>query len=67
MKTVIYNVAGLINSQSKTTLLSAIDKIQGVQEAEVDISRGKVEIQFDEPASRASIKTCIEETGFDVE
>lgn len=67
MKSVHYNVEGLANSQSKTKVLNALDKLEGVQKVAVDLARGTVEVEFNEPASDESIKRCIENTGYGIE
>lgn len=66
MKIVHYDVSGLANSESKTKLKNSLDKIEGVQEISVDINRGTVDVEFNEPATRQEIKICIENTGYDV-
>ncbi|ERK28324.1 MULTISPECIES: heavy-metal-associated domain-containing protein [Clostridium] len=66
MKKVHYDVSGLVNSESRTKLRNSLDKITGVQEVEVDINRGTVEVEFNEPATRQQIKICIENTGYDI-
>lgn len=67
MKKVHYDVSGLVNSQSRTKLRNSLDKIEGVQEVAVDIARGTVEVEFNEPATKEEIKVCIENTGYDIE
>jgi copper chaperone len=67
MQNVHYNVSGLANSQSKTKVLNGLDKLEGVQEVAVDLARGTIEVQFNEPASAEKIKQCIENTGYDIE
>jgi copper chaperone len=67
MKKAEYNVSGLVNSQSKTKLRNSLDKIKGVQEVAVDIGRGRVKIEYNEPATNDSIISCIEKTGYHVE
>ena len=42
MYTCHYQVKGLVNSESKTKLNNALDKIEGVQKTAVDIARGTV-------------------------
>ena len=64
MKTEHYNVSGLVNSESKTKLHNSLDKIEGVQKVAVDISRGTVEIEYNEPANVEAIKNCIQKTGY---
>jgi copper chaperone CopZ len=67
MKSVHYNVAGLANSQSKTKVLNALDKMEGVQKVAVDLARGTIEVEFNEPANDQTIRQCIENTGYGVE
>ncbi|MCM0649744.1 heavy-metal-associated domain-containing protein [Clostridium swellfunianum] len=67
MKNVHYNVSGLANAQSKTKVLNALDRLQGVQEVAVDLARGTVEVQYNEPASEQSIRQCIENTGYEIQ
>lgn len=67
MKTVHYNVSGMANRKSKAQVLNALDKIKGVQEVAVDLSRGTVEVEYNEPATEDSIKDCIEHTGYIIE
>ena len=64
MKTEHYNVSGLVNSESRTKLNNSLDKIEGVQKVAVDISRGTVEVEYNEPANEDMIKNCIEKTGY---
>ncbi len=64
MKRIQYEVSGLVNSQSKTKLKNSLDKIEGVQEVAVDIARGKVKVQYNEPATNSEIKSSIEKTGY---
>lgn len=67
MKTVHYNVSGLASSESKTKVTNALDKIQGVQNTAVDLARGTIEVNFNEPATEGTIKSCIENTGYIIE
>jgi copper chaperone len=67
MKTSEYSVSGLVNSQSKTKLLNSLDKIVGVQEVVVDIARGRVEVEYNEPATQEAIRACIEKTGYQIQ
>ena len=64
MKTEHYNVSGLVNSESRTKLNNSLDKIEGVQRVAVDISRGTVEVEYNEPANGEVIKNCIQKTGY---
>ncbi len=67
MENVHYNVSGMANSQSKTQLHNALEKMQGVQQIAIDLSRGTVEVEYNSPASSEQIKACIENTGYSVE
>jgi copper chaperone CopZ len=67
MKTVHYNVSGLANRKSQAQVLNALDKIKGVQEVAVDLARGTIEVEYNEPASPEAIKECIEHTGYQIE
>lgn len=67
MLTANYNVSGMANSKSKAKILNALDKIKGVQEVEVDLARGTVVIEYNEPANPSIIKQCIEHTGYKIE
>lgn len=64
METVHFRVAGLVNAESRTKILNSLDKIQGVQEVAVDVSRGTVEVEFNDPATTQQIEQCIENTGY---
>jgi copper chaperone len=67
MENVHYNVSGMAGSQSKTQLHNALEKLQGVQQIAIDISRGTVEVGYNEPANDAQIKSCIEHTGYKIQ
>lgn len=66
MKTVHYNVSGIASRKNKAQVLNALDKIKGVQEVAVDVARGTIEVEYNEPADPTSIKGCIENTGFTI-
>ena len=66
MKTEHYDVSGLVNSESRTKLHNSLDKIEGVQKVNVDISRGTVEVEYNEPANGEVIKNCIQKTGYTI-
>ena len=55
-----------MNSESRTKLRNALDKIEGVQEVAVDIARGTVEVEYNPPANPQKIKRCIEHTGYNI-
>ena len=57
------NVSGIANSQMKTSLENALDKIEGVQMVNIDIARQTVEVGFNNPANIADIENCVVNTG----
>lgn len=67
MKSVHYNVSGLVNSESKTKLNNSLGKIDGVNKVCVDVARGSVEVKFNEPATAEAISDCICKTGYSIE
>jgi len=66
MNRVHYNVSGLANSESKTKVKNALEKIDGVQMTSIDLARGTVEVGFNELADVEMIKSCIENTGYKI-
>lgn len=66
MKNLNLNVSGMANNSSKTKLINALDKIEGVQEVAVDLARGTVEVGYNTPTDEKSIKACIQHTGYKI-
>jgi copper chaperone len=66
MKLVHYNVGGLAGTQSKTKVKNALDEIEGVQDISVDLSRGTMDVQYNEPATPEQIEKCIKNTGYQI-
>lgn len=62
-----YIVDGLANENMKTQIKNALEKIDGVSNVCVDLGRGSVEVMYNEPASQEEIKSCIENTGHNVQ
>ena len=62
-----YIVDGLVNENMKTQVKNALGKIEGVSNVCVDLERGSVEVIYNEPASPDEIKSCIENTGHNVQ
>ena len=60
-------VSGIANSQMKTSIKNALEKIEGVNNVCVDMARGSVEVIYNEPATSTNIKNCIENCGFNAE
>jgi len=47
----------------KTSLKNALDKMEGIQEVNIDLTQSTVEVEFNEPAVEAQIRDCIEHAG----
>ena len=67
MNNVHYNVNGLYNVPVKTQLKNALEGMDGVQKVNVDLQRGTVEVDFNEPAKESEIRSTIEHIGFKVQ
>ncbi|MBE5961904.1 MAG: heavy-metal-associated domain-containing protein [Lachnospiraceae bacterium] len=58
-----YNISGLINTEKKTQIKNALNKIDGVKMVNVDMARGSIEVGYDPATSKQSIADCIEHVG----
>ena len=61
-----YMVEGIGNQEVKTQIKNALEKIDGVNNVCVDMSRGSVEVIYNNPATPEEIKNCIENTGCNI-
>lgn len=61
-----YNVLGLMNTESKTKIKNALDKVEGVQKVNIDAARGTIEVGYNLPADEFKIMQCIENTGYPI-
>jgi copper chaperone len=66
MNNVHYNVSDLMNSECKTQVKNALEKIKGVQKIHVSLPAGTIEVDYNEPADKDQIRNCIEKTGFTI-
>ena len=62
-----YIVDGLVNENMKTQVKNALERIDGVSNVCVDLGRGSVEVMYNQPATPEEIKSCIENTGHNVQ
>lgn len=62
-----YIVDGLANENMKTQVKNALEKIEGVNKVCVDLARGSVEVIYNDPATQEEIKSCIENTGHEIQ
>jgi copper chaperone CopZ len=63
MNSVHYQVNGLVNTPMKTQVKNALEKLDGVQKVNIDLHRGSVEVDYNEPAKETEIRTEIEHVG----
>jgi copper chaperone CopZ len=64
MNRMLCSVSGIQNKECKTQIKNALGKIKGVGEVGVNLNSGTVDIQYNEPATEADLKNCIENAGF---
>ena len=67
MKRENYIVNGIANENMKTQIKNSLEKIDGVNNVCVDMSRGSVEVIYNNPATEQEIRSCIENTGHKIE
>lgn len=63
MNSVHYNVNGIVNNPMKTQIKNVLEELEGVGKVNIDLQRGTVEVDFNEPASETIIRSCIEHVG----
>lgn len=63
MNRVQYNISGIQNSEMKTQLKNALDKLDGISMVNVDVARESIEVGYNESTDENSIKSCIENVG----
>jgi copper chaperone CopZ len=56
-------VNGLVNTPMKTQVKNALEKLDGVQKVNIDLHRGSVEVNYNEPTKENEIRTEIEHVG----
>ena len=67
MKREHYIVNGIANENMKTQIKNSLEKIDGVNNVCVDMSRGSVEVIYNNQATEQEIRSCIENTGHKIE
>ena len=60
MDRVHYKVSGIVNENMKTQVKNSLEKVDGVNQVCVDMARGTIEVIYNEPATEAQIKSCLE-------
>ena len=66
MNQMLCSVSGIQNKEQKTQIKNSLNKIEGVGEVGVNLMTGTIEIKYNDPATEADIKNCIEHTGLKI-
>ncbi len=66
MNQMLCSVSGIQNKDQKTQIKNSLNKIEGVGEVGVNLATGTLDIRYNDPATEADIKNCIENTGFKI-
>ncbi len=66
MNQMLCSVSGIQNKAQKTQIKNSLNKLDGVREVGVNLTTGTVNISYNDPATEADIKNCIENTGFKI-
>ncbi len=63
MKQVLCSVSGIQNQEHKTQIKNSLHKMDGVHDVGINLATGTIDIKYNDPATEAHIKNCIENTG----
>lgn len=66
MNKIHYKISGVQNSEIKTQLKNALDKIEGISMVNIDAGRGSIEIGYNQSTDENTIKSCIENVGCEI-
>jgi copper chaperone len=66
MNKAYFNISNMANSECKTQVKNALDKVKGVQKVGVSLVAGSIMVDYNQPADEIQIKNCIEHTGFTI-
>jgi copper chaperone len=67
MQNVTLNVKGMSCGHCEKAVRTALMELEGVNEVQVHLSKGKVDVQFDDQkVNLAQMKEAIEDQGYDV-
>lgn len=66
MNQMLCSVSGMQNKVQKTQIKNSLSKLDGVSEVGVNLTTGTIDIKYNEPATAADIKNCIEDSGFKI-
>ncbi|UOR12045.1 copper chaperone CopZ [Halobacillus amylolyticus] len=60
------NVKGMTCGHCESSVKGALKELNGVQDVNVDLSTGKVDVSHEDDVSNVQMKEAIEEQGYDV-
>lgn len=66
MNQMLCSISGMQNKVQKTQIKNSLSKLDGVSEVGVNLTTGTIDIKYNEPATAADIKNCIEDSGFKI-
>lgn len=67
MNRVHYDVTGMQNTQMKTQVKNALEKLEGVKEVNVNLANCTIDVGYNKKTEEASIRNCIEHVGGKIE
>ncbi len=67
MNRVHYDVTGIQNSQMKTQVKNALEKVEGVKEVNVNLANSTIDVGYNNKTQESSIRHCIEHVGGKIE
>lgn len=67
MNKVHYNVNGIYNTPKKTQIKNRLEELDGVQQVNIDLARGTVEVGFNDKTNESEIRRSIEDIGCRIE
>ena len=67
MERVHYKINGISNENMKTQVKNSLEKVDGVDQVCVDMARGTIEIIYNEPATATQIKSCLQNSGHEIQ
>lgn len=66
MNRIHFDISGIQNSEIKTQLKNALDKVEGISMVNIDAARGSIEIGYNQSTDENSIRSCIENVGCNI-
>lgn len=66
MERVHYKINGIENENMKRQVKNSLEKMEGVNQVCVDMSRGSIEVIYNEPATETQIKSYLKNSGHEI-